>query len=54
MENLFPTGSEPPCRLLYSYDNEIENDYVGAAEVRSECKILAGNLVGDLATFIKR
>ena len=33
-------------------DKEIENDYVGVAEVRSECKILVGNHVGDLAIDI--
>jgi len=47
-----PARSESQYRLLYSYDKGIENDYVGVAEVRSECKILAGNHVGDLAIDI--
>jgi hypothetical protein len=47
-----PARSESQYQLLYSYDKEIENDYVRVAEVRSECKILVRNHVGDLAIDI--
>jgi hypothetical protein len=43
-----PSRSESQYLLLYSHDKEIENDYVGVAEVRIECKILVVNHVGDL------
>jgi len=61
MENLLPTGFRSPDRparsgshyqLLYSCNKEIENDYLGVAELKSEYNILVGHLMGDLAIDI--